>query len=523
MFVCLKNSVWTTVPPERQLGRVISNTITIKRIHMETKLKLAQIEGATTEAPSTEDLVKRKEDTRTLIRALCSWYVRKDSKFHSVNELSPRLSRKDIENASVIRFNRDYPDVQLDSSMLKAIFKRAIESTHVVEEETIPVWNGRRVCDPEVANRVVWKDGMVSVNTWLQPHYRTHKEEDADLGVAGEFLDALFVRENEKAMFLNWLAWCLQNEGDKPTWAPFLYSKTKGSGKSTLCKLVRTLFGEENSITQNNVDKLTGQFNATVLLNKLVVCEELQLPKASSKGNALKTYITEKETTVERKGVDAEPISQRCCFLFTTNHLPSWIEEGERRYYLIEIDHDGHASGSQAKEFSDLVGRLYEFLEEEKNVASVYQALMERRLPKEFSAKSLNAEAVATDLMKRIASVSEDTILARLREELAEKGQHAIPESDVTEILVKELHANISTTRHKMTELGWKRQKVKWSGNSFSKVIWVEEGYHVVNGKIYGPDGYEQDLGKHFEHPCLLNAPVVLAAADTGNVWEELY
>lgn len=53
-------------------------------------------------------------------------------------------------------------------------------------------------------------------------------------------------------------------------------------------------------VTQNNVDKLTGRFNATVLTRKLVICEELNLRQDSPQGNALKTYLTERQIMTER-------------------------------------------------------------------------------------------------------------------------------------------------------------------------------------------------------------------------------
>ena len=76
-------------------------------------------------------------------------------------------------------------------------------------------------------------------------------------------------------MLLNWLAWCLQNEGDKPGWAPFLYSSTKGSGKSTFAKIAGLLFGTQNTATENNINKLVSRFNAPILEQLL----DTSLPK----------------------------------------------------------------------------------------------------------------------------------------------------------------------------------------------------------------------------------------------------
>lgn len=133
---------------------------------------------------------------------------------------------------------------------------------------------------------------------------------------------------------------------------------TEGSGKSTLCKLVAELFGTGNSVTQNNVDKLVSQFNMPVLQSKLVICEELNLKPGSAQGNTLKTYLTEEDALAERKGLEAERVKQSCCFLFTSNHLPLWMEADDRRYYLIDVDHDGHAAGPNAGRFKSRTNPL---------------------------------------------------------------------------------------------------------------------------------------------------------------------
>ncbi|MDF1671593.1 MAG: DUF5906 domain-containing protein [Roseovarius sp.] len=340
---------------------------------------------------------------------------------------------------------------------------------------------------------------MVEINTWKTPDYRNLKDVKADFGVAEHFLDVFFTRKEEREKFLDWLSWSLQHEEDKPAWAPLFYSETKGSGKSTLCKLVARLFGDENTAVLNSVDKLTGRFNMSVLNRKLVISEEVNLRADSAQGNALKTYITETDTVSERKGLDAEGIKQLCCFLFTTNHLPLWIEAEDRRYYLVDVDHNGHAAGEGAQEFAELVGALHEFMEDDRNIAALHRALMEREQSPDFNAKTLNVVEDATPLMKRVHGASEATRKAMLREYLAEQGIHALPESDVSRIVKGELDGNISSTKHLMTELGWSKDKVKWGGRNFGKSLWVEKHYWADRGKLNGPEGFEEDLTKHFK------------------------
>jgi hypothetical protein len=168
--------------------------------------------------------------------------------------------------------------------------------------------------------------------------------------------------------------------------------------------LAAKLFGEENSATQNNIDMLTGRFNMTVLRSKLVVSEELQVKPGSRPANMLKSYMTEKVTLSEMKGREAERIRQLCCFMFTTNHLPTWLDEENRRFYVIEVDHDGQASGPKAAKFCNLVGRLHDFMNDPSSIAKLYNALMARELPATFSAKSLNVAEHSTDIRSGRAS-----------------------------------------------------------------------------------------------------------------------
>jgi hypothetical protein len=40
---------------------------------------------------------------------------------------------------------------------------------------------------------------------------------------------------------------------------------------------------------------------------------------------------------------------------------------------------------------------------------------------------------------------------------------------------------------------------VKWGGADYGRQVWVRPGYTVQRGKIFGPDGFEETLSKHFD------------------------
>jgi hypothetical protein len=460
--------------------------------------------------------------TTELATAISRWYVRRDSKFYDIDRPTVKLSKEDVQRACLSRFAEEFGHLDLsDHEPIREAFRRAIDLKHTIPDQSIPVWDGAIVIDPGNASPFVQSRGVVSLNAWREPRYRRFEDQPADFGMAEEFFAVVLPREKERAKFLDWLAWCLQNEAEKPAWAPFLYSATKGSGKSTLCQLAMKLFGDENSVSQNNVDKLTSRFNTTVLSSKLVICEEVNLRPDSRQGNALKTFITEDHVLAERKGVDAEQMRQRCCFLFTSNHLPMWIEPEDRRYYLLEIDHDGHATGPKADEFAGLVGRLRAAMEDDRFLAGLYQALMQRRLANDFSAKTLNVVTDATDLSRRVHGASELATVTLMREFIAEEGRHAIPEADVARIISESLKGNPNQSKHLMTHLGWSKVFAKWDGKDYVRAVWIDRGFWIDRGTLRGPGGYEQPLSTHLQDPArleLLTAPEDVQA--DGEPWE---
>jgi Family of unknown function (DUF5906) len=272
-----------------------------------------------------------------------------------------------------------------------------------------------------------------------------------------------------------------------------------GTGKSAMGRLLIRLFGEANAVTQNNIDKLTGRFNMTLLRSKLVVCEEVNLKPGSGDANTLKTLLTEKFTAGEAKGKETERVEQLACLFFTSNHLPFWIEPEDRRYYIVNVDHEGYARGPKAAEFAELVGRLEAWLADPVNVARLHNALLARVLPEDFSAETLNVDVHGTEIMRQVFGSGRATILDQLQELLEGKGQHAVAESDVVELVTTKLKGNINTTKHFMSGLGWTKCSLKWGGVDYARQLWVRPGYTVDRGTIYGPDGWSQKLATHLK------------------------
>lgn len=426
------------------------------------------------------------QNINQLALTFATQFVRKDNKFYDVDHLGTSLSRIDVEKMIRNRILTDFSDIELSRDLLKGLYTKLLDVSHSDLRRSVQVWNGQSECRPGDPKRLVFERGAVTANVWLKPAYRDLRINASDAEPLFALFDWLFKSDKERDLFLNWFAYCVQNEAEKPSWAPFFYSRLKGTGKSTLTRIMTEVFGEENTAVQNNVDKLTQQFNATLLRSKLVICEETQLRQGSAKGNAIKTFITDPYILIEQKGREQVRARNISCFVFTSNFLPDWMEPGERRYAVFDVDHDGGAGGSRADEFAELVGRVHEFLDDPANVARFYNWLRARDLPVTFNAKSLNIVENATTLMKRLQQTSGQTNI-ELLEEFLNAGRHVVvPLTSLADFVRKELNGNTSQIRHLMNELGWTKSKVKWGGLDYAKAIWARPGYKIDKGKVYG-------------------------------------
>lgn len=460
----------------------------------ESHAESPENDSRTTDADEERTLSETEKLVVFLCKQVSRWFVRSKNQFYSVERPNSSLTQAEVKTITFRRIRVWFPHIELTQEVQRAVFQRAIVETHDDPEQSIPIWNGTTCCFAGVADPVIPDGEMVTLNTWKTPSYRKRVMKAADTRIFDDFLERIFRHEIDRRIFKDWLSWCLQNEEDKPAFAMFLYSRKKGTGKSTLCQLISKLFGEENSITQNSISKLTSRFNKPLLDSKLVISEELQLKPDSQHGNTLKTYITEKVTTSEVKGKEVEKVKQCCCFLFTTNHLPLWIEGGERRYYVIDVDHDGHAAGPEAEEFGNFIAELNRWMESEDNLAALYKGLMEHCQSNEFNARSLNLSQIQTPVMKQIMGASREVQLARLEEYLEGAGRFAMPQEELAKWFVEQLKTNQNRIRHMMPELGWRPEKAKWGGADYARSLWVHPDYQVTGGRVRGPGGYDEPI-----------------------------
>lgn len=230
------------------------------------------------------------------------------------------------------------------------------------------------------------------------------------------------------------------------------------------------------------------------MLSKLIVSEELDLKPGTRAANALKTYMTEDTAAVEAKGQEVETLPQCFACIFTTNHLPLWIEENDRRYWVVELEHDGRVGGDRMAEFTELVGNTKAYLAHDTHVARLYDFLMQRDLPKGFTGNAMNGAVHQTPIMTRIIGNGARTIEELLREFLDSEDIVAIPERHLVSYITGTLRGSVNQTKHLMSELQWTKDKVKWGSVDHARAVWLRPGHSLYRGKFLTPGRAEREV-----------------------------
>lgn len=181
------------------------------------------------------------------------------------------------------------------------------------------------------------------VNRWQDP--TLNLPETASVEQVQVWLDHvafLIPDEGERKTVLNWLAWIVQNPGEKPNWALVIGSTAEGMGKGLMLAPVRAALGDVNvkeigpdDLMSSNSDYLDG--------TRLLIVEEMEMTERKAMMNRLKPLIAAPPMTL-RVNVKFQPqysIPNTLAAIFFTNmHNALALSKGGRRYFVTW--NDGH-------------------------------------------------------------------------------------------------------------------------------------------------------------------------------------
>jgi hypothetical protein len=136
---------------------------------------------------------------------------------------------------------------------------------------------------------------------------------------------------------LDWLAFLFQSP-ERLHLVAFAFRGPKGAGKSTLTRALLRAFGP-HAMKVHDAEQVYGRFNWHMQNKVLVVSEEARWLQGRSNENALKTLITEEETTYEPKGLARVPGRNHVSLILNSNAdwvVPASLAD-ERRFVVYDV------------------------------------------------------------------------------------------------------------------------------------------------------------------------------------------
>jgi hypothetical protein len=166
--------------------------------------------------------------------------------------------------------------------------------------------------------------------------YTPQKIEDMEgaPAIVIEHLRYLIPDPRSRSLFVNWLAWIVQNP-DKKLMHAVLLVGNKGTGKSFFGELMKVILGAHNC-SEPSRKRVASEFNGWLANRRLVIIHELREKGARGLYDELKEYITQGTTSINLKGIEAHEVDNFAAFLTITNHFDAIpIDDQERRYLVI--------------------------------------------------------------------------------------------------------------------------------------------------------------------------------------------
>ncbi len=450
----------------------------------------------------------KEQYLRIVLREISSWFMQMENKFIPCAQKDCRLGKAELEKLLPQMLAERFPDDEYLRDNAGKLTLAAMYGTGSDPRMSFGVYSGKAYPQPGNTSTRLFRNGMWDINTWRSPDYRALWPSTCAQMSTASFEDMLqfaIPEQRQRDMLLDWIAWNLQNEGSKPSWAIMLYSETKGTGKSTIAKVLSALFGEENTALSNGIKPLVQRFAADHLDRKLIVAEEVHISSNSAEGNALKDLITNTSVSVERKYQPVVTIPQHSCFVFMTNHKPLWLEGGERRYYIINMDHNGHSQGEKNEEFYNLAAELNISIANKQFVRGLYERLMTRELSPQFDAKNMRFNDNATPIMRELQAISGNEGEQVLQALFDEYHVSLIPSEDFPEFVTYLKLRNANSLRNMLSKLGWEARRYRFAGAQHR--VWCHKSLKVENGRV----SYLELANKYHKR-----------AAENGFIWFDI-
>ncbi len=223
--------------------------------------------------------------------------------------------------------------------------------------------------------RIIIENKESIFNLWKDP------EIDPVEGDATPFIkhcEYIVPDESERKVFLDFLAFNLQKQGEKILWAVLLQGM-QGTGKSYFAEIMVMILGSHNVSSPSN-EELHEVYTQWAKNCSFVVVEELMARGRMDLMNKLKPMITQPRISIREMYTPNYEMANRFNMLLLTNHKDAIIlDEDDRRYFVVH----SAAKIKEEKYYDD----LWNWTRKPEGIGAIYHFLLERDLS-HFNPKS---------------------------------------------------------------------------------------------------------------------------------------
>lgn len=141
----------------------------------------------------------------------------------------------------------------------------------------------------------------------------------------------------ERMHLLDWLAWVVQNPGEKPNWGVLLGSPAHGIGKSLMLEPLRAALGRHN-VREIGPSELSSGYSGWLAETKVFVVEEMHSFERRETMNRLKHLLAAPpwRLQINPKFGKQYEIPNIVAGVFFTNHENALaLERGDRRFFVL--------------------------------------------------------------------------------------------------------------------------------------------------------------------------------------------
>lgn len=151
-----------------------------------------------------------------------------------------------------------------------------------------------------------------------------------------KFMEHLIPDEKDRSHLLRWVATLVARPDIRMHWSVLLISETQGVGKTTLGEsILMPLVGPWNCSAPNEKQIAESAFNGWVAYKRLAIVNEIYSGHSSKAYNNLKTILTDKVITVNRKYVEEHDVSNWIHMLACSNSFKALRLRSDDRRWLV--------------------------------------------------------------------------------------------------------------------------------------------------------------------------------------------